>query len=107
MVPIYPATDPEDEDQSPDNIIVDQPVEPYKQQTVEEDQTLQEETTSNAQFVDTPPIPDVIVPLHPSAAENVSNIDTRPQRTRRPVEKLQVQWNSKSYTDSHSSNKNN
>ena len=43
-------------------------------------------------------VPNVIVPQEIEVDELVQNTSSRPQRSRRPVEKLNISWNSKTYT---------
>ena len=55
--------------------------------------------TDQAIHEDTPTIPDVIVPQEPPEEDDLDPIiNSCPKRTRRPVEKLNIKWNSKTYT---------
>ena len=57
------------------------------------------DTTYQAIHEDKPAIPDVIVPQEPPGENDLEQIiNSHPQRTRWPVEKLNIKWNSKTYT---------
>ena len=65
----------------------------------QQQQQIPSETIHHLTHEEEPTVPDVIVPQEtPGEGEPLQDTSSRSQRTRKPVDKLTINWNSKTYT---------
>ena len=65
----------------------------------QQQQQIPSETIHDFTYEEEPTVPDVIVPQEtPGEGEPLQDTSSRSQRTRKPVDKLTINWNSKTYT---------